>query len=55
MKNIISKQSEDQYIQNWNLEVNQNRKCINYRIFKDRHGFEKYLLQLDFSEKNISL
>ena len=51
MNNIISKQLEDQYIQNWNLEVNQNRKCINYRIFKDRHGFEKYLLQLDFSEK----
>ena len=51
MKNIVSKQLEDQYIQSWNLEVNQNRKCINYRIFKEKHGFEKYLLQLDFLDK----
>ena len=51
MKNIVSKKFEDQYLQSCNLEVTQNRKCIIYRIFKEKHIFEKYLLELDFSEK----
>ena len=51
MKNIISKQLESQYIQNWNLEVNQNRKCTIYRIFKEKYGFEKYLLELEFYDR----
>ena len=51
MKNIVSKQREDQYLQSWNLEVNQNRKCTIYRIFKEKHGFERYLLELEFAEK----
>jgi hypothetical protein len=51
IKIILSKQFEDQYIQEWNLEVNRNRKCIIYRIFKERHGFEKYLTKLNFVER----
>ena len=51
MKNILSKQLESQYIQNWNLEVNQNRKCTIYRVFKEKFGFEKYLLELEFSDR----
>ena len=51
MKNILSKQFEDQHIQGWNLEVNQNRKCPNYRIFKQKHCLEKYLLELEFPER----
>ena len=51
MKSIVSKQQEDQYLQSWNLEVNQNRKCTIYRIFKEKHGFERYLLELEFVEK----
>ena len=52
MKNILSKQLEDQYVQGWNLEVAQNRKCNNYRIFKEKHCFEKYLLvELNFLER----
>ena len=51
MKNIFSKQFEDQYIQTWNLEVNQNRKCTNYRIFKEKHCLEKYFLELEFPER----
>ena len=51
MKFILSKQFEDQYIQEWNLEVNRNRKCIIYRVFKETHGFEKYLTKLNFVER----
>ena len=55
MKIIVSKQLEDQYLQGWNLEVNQNRKCTNYRIFKEKQGLEKYLLELEFAEKKCTL
>ena len=48
----LSKQFEDQYVQGWNLEVEQNRKCNNYRIFKEKHCLEKYLLvELNFLER----
>ena len=51
MKIILSKQFEDQYVQQWNLEINRNRKCTIYRIFKETHGFEKYLTKLNFVER----
>ena len=35
----------------WSLEVNQKRKCTIYRVFKEKYGFEKYLLELEFSER----
>ena len=41
----------DMYKQNWNDEVNRNRLCINYRIFKSVVGFEKYLVQLDVKDR----
>ena len=53
MKNILTKRFEDQYIQEWNLEVNRNRQCVIYRIFKKTHGFEKYLTELNFVERRI--
>ena len=53
MKNNRSKQIEDQCVQGWNLEVEQNRKCVNYRIFKEKHCLEKYLLlELTFTERS---
>ena len=51
MKIIFEKHCEDQYIQEWNLEVNKNRKCVIYRIIKDTHCFEKYLTKLNFVER----
>ena len=51
MKIILSKQLEDQYVQQWNLEINRNRKCTIYRIFKETHGFEKYLTKLNFVDR----
>ena len=51
MKNILSNQFENQFIQSWHIEINENRKCTNYRIFKEKHCFEKYLLELEFSDK----
>ena len=51
MKSILSKQLEDQYIQEWSLEVNRNKKCTIYRIFKESHSFEKYLTKLNFIER----
>ena len=51
MKNILSNQFESQYIQSWNLEVNANRKCTIYRIFKKKHFFEKYLLELEILDR----
>ena len=51
MKIILAKHFEDQYIQEWNLEVNKNRKCVIYRIFKDAHCFENYLIKLNFVER----
>ena len=51
MKSILAKHFEDQYIQEWNLEVNRNRKCVIYRIFKETHGFEKYLTKLNFVDR----
>lgn len=51
MKNILSKQLQNQYIQEWFLEVNRNRKCTIYRIFKEGHCFEQYLTKLNFVER----
>jgi hypothetical protein len=51
MKTILSKQFQDQYIQEWYLEVNRNRKCTIYRIFKETHCFEQYLTKLNFIER----
>ena len=45
---------EDISKQEWISEVNSNSKCINYRIFKNELGFEKYLTLLN-GKKRIML
>ena len=40
--------------QNWNDEVNRNRLCFNYRIFKQEVVLEDYLLKLEVGDR-ISL
>merc|ERR1712121_510113 len=51
MKNVVTLQLEKQYLQEWELEVNRNRKCITYRIFKDDFSFEPYLSKLNFIDR----
>ena len=53
MKNIVSLQLENQYLQGWNFEVNRNRRCIAYRIFKDKLTLEPYLANLNFLERRF--
>lgn len=36
----------DQFRQNWYNSVFKISKCLNYRIFKQNHEFEKYLTEL---------
>lgn len=45
-KNVLVNKIEsilkDQYLQSWHNDVFNSHKCINYRLFKDTHGFETY-------------
>ena len=51
MKNVVCLQLENQYLQVWQAELNRNRKCVTYRIFKDQHLFESYLKKLNFMDR----
>ena len=51
MKHVVCSQMENQYLQLWQAEVNRNRKCITYRIFKDQLVFESYLKNLNFIDR----
>ena len=42
---------DDMDKQNWSAEVNRNRLCFNYRIFKQEVGLENYLLKLDLGDR----
>ena len=51
MKDVVVYQLENQYLQGWDAEVNSNRRCIAYRIFKDKFVFEPYLSTSNFLER----
>ena len=51
IKNIVSTQLDNQYLQQWNFEINSNRRCIIYKTFKNDLSFEPYLKDLHFSER----
>jgi hypothetical protein len=51
MKNVVRLQLENQYLQIWEAELNRNRKCITYRIFKDQIMFEPYLKNLNYIDR----
>ena len=51
MKNVVALQLEKQYLQEWEFEVNRNRKCITYIIFEDEFAFEPYLSKLNFIDR----
>jgi hypothetical protein len=51
MKDWIELQLKTQFLQEWEHEINRNRKCIIYRIFKDEHRFEPYLRDFNFLDR----
>ena len=51
MKDIVSNQLKSQYLQEWSVEINSNRKCVIYRILKNTHCFEPYLSKLSFIQR----
>ena len=34
---------KDQYMQSWHNDVSTSDKCLNYRLYKEYHGYEQYL------------
>ena len=46
-KTLTKMRLDDTFKQNWYTEIDNNRLCINYRIFKREFSFEKYLSSLD--------
>jgi hypothetical protein len=51
IKNIVSTQLNNQFLQQWNFEMNRNRRCIIYKTFKNNLIFEPYLKDLHFLER----
>ena len=51
LKAVLSSQLNDQFLQDWNYQIYNNRRCIFYRTFKDTFCFEPYLNYLDFLER----
>lgn len=53
MKNIVSQELENQFLQVWQFEVYRNRKCVIYRNIKYTPSLEQYLSKLNFIERKI--
>ena len=47
-KNLCKDRLKSLYIDKWKSEVMNNRKCVNYRMFKNELIFEKYLINLPY-------
>ena len=54
VKKSVSLRLDDIAKQEWSNEVDTNKLCLNYRLFKSDCSFEKYLLNLDARDR-ISL
>lgn len=44
-KFIVKQRLHDQFIQNWEHEIANNSVCLNYRLYKKKFEFEKYLVE----------
>ena len=51
LKKCLDQKLKDNNIQIWNTEINDNKMCKNYRIFKESLRLEPYLTKLDFSDR----
>ena len=45
---LVKQRLRDQFKQSWYNNLFNSPKCLNYRIFKCTHNFEKYLLDLPY-------
>jgi len=45
-KAMVKQRCQDQYVQEWNIEVFNNSLCSNYRLFKKNFILENYLVKL---------
>lgn len=46
LANTVFQKNQDQFKQSWSALLNESSKCVNYRMFKTEHKFEKYLISL---------
>ena len=51
VKNSVNRRLDDMATQNTFSEINRNRVCSNYKIFKQEYGIENYLVMLDFPDR----
>jgi len=49
--NCINLRLKDISVQAWHSEVDTNRLCINYKLFKVDVGIEQYLIKLDINDR----
>ena len=48
-KKNIKELTVNNFINTWHEKINNSEKCLNYRIFKNKFGFEEYLIRLPFN------
>ena len=48
LSSMLKQRLCDQYKQTWYERVFNTAKCLNYRIFKNSHKFEEYLVDLPY-------
>ena len=53
LSSMVKQNLCDQYKQIWYERVFNTAKCLNYRIFKNSHKFEEYLVDLPYDLRNF--
>lgn len=43
LETLVKQNLKDQFMQNWHATINDSSKCLNYRIYKDKFEFDKYI------------
>ena len=46
LKHRVKQKLKELYVSNWNEDVNELSKCLNYRIYKTEHKIESYFVKL---------
>ena len=54
-KVLIKQRVKDQFIQKWYMDINNNELYYNYRMYKNRFEFEKYLAEMPFDSARFLL
>lgn len=48
LKNTVYQKLSDLFINEWYSTVNNSRKCVNYRLYKEKFEFENYLIHTPY-------